>query len=275
MIRTAAAPIDRAGLRRLRANTKHLSDCWYGVVDRHAYLNGLSGDAELVRLLTPSYAAHVHNAMLGVLVTDLIRDIGALILDRSKGSSSLWKSNELLRKPAVLAALQAEYATIDRLPGNWDDIPEDMRAAFQSQFEERERQRSVAIYWKERKRSLKRTAAILTCKTADKVRQARDRGVAHYDLVMDGTEWRTWQIAEANLTYGQIDRFVGHCSRAVETMASFVNRTSLDLGEGRRLSEKYLAEYSGALKVGLRANRVKSGVRRLRLAEQAIRSRGR
>ena len=89
------------GLAHLKVVVRHLLDVWPGVLQRQTYMQAMGRRDELSKALNQTYAAHVHNTLQGVLVIDLIREVGALILDDDKRSASVRRAVAALRDDSV------------------------------------------------------------------------------------------------------------------------------------------------------------------------------
>ena len=100
---------DLAGLKVI---VKHLGDMWPAVLHRRAYMLALAQGGELRAGLDQTYAANVHSAIQQVLLIDLLRELGALVLDTNTKSASVANSVRLLRSREITQELEAEYRMV-------------------------------------------------------------------------------------------------------------------------------------------------------------------
>ena len=98
------------------------------------------GQSEALRdALAQTYAAHVHNAVQDVFVSDLIREIDVLVLDSNPSSASVASAMATLRDEAVLTELQADYRVIVPVRGyNERELDEAMSNLVHEMHEESE-----------------------------------------------------------------------------------------------------------------------------------------
>ena len=130
--------------------------------------------------LRETYAAHITNMLQDVLVLDLLREIGALVLDPNSNSASVARALSALRDPGVIAELRAEYEIVRPLGHiGGDELTPEMRAQIDAHWQETERKDQLAKFEK----WLAELATIDAELTGSELRnllwQARKKGVAH------------------------------------------------------------------------------------------------
>src|ERR1700686_3044582 len=81
-----AAPTPGDILAQLKTIVKHLGYRWPATLHRQTYFHAMTRSEELADALRDTYAAYVHNTISATLVVDLIREIGASVLDRTSDS---------------------------------------------------------------------------------------------------------------------------------------------------------------------------------------------
>ncbi len=106
------APSAAEKLARLKAIVTHVGDQWGTVLHRQAYFHAMTRSTELADGLQGTYAAHVHNTVTDTFVIDLLREIGALVLDRDSNSASVAVAVRVLRDPLVLDELRKDYRIV-------------------------------------------------------------------------------------------------------------------------------------------------------------------
>jgi hypothetical protein len=83
-------PIERTRtekLARLKTIVKHIGDKWPTVLRRRTHMDEMGKSEGLRAGLEHTHSAHVHNELHVVLIVDLIREVGALVLDKNPRSA--------------------------------------------------------------------------------------------------------------------------------------------------------------------------------------------
>jgi hypothetical protein len=141
--------------------------------------------------------------------------------------------------------LRAEYEVVRPLGHiGGDQLTPEMRAQIDAQWEETEREDQLAKFeiW------LKEIATIDADLTRSELRNllwlARKKGVAHYDIVRAGDDWKLWSVEGTGLTWGQINTYVDMCTEAIDALSVLVLQTSFDFEESQRISQQYVDDSS-------------------------------
>jgi hypothetical protein len=222
------------GLEHLKVTLQHVLKRWPAVLQRRHYLQAISQDEDLRKALIHTYAAHVHNTLHAALSVDLLRDIGALILDRDPKSASLAQAVAALKTDAIRQSLRDTYAAdhkshLDhRLPSVLSRIE----------------------------------LNLLSTPCAHTIRTIRNKAVAHYDVDHDGKNWKMWDLTEVGLTYGQLDQYIDGCTEAVDGLCGLVLRQVFSFDALPKVSETYVQEYIAALVIGLKSQKEANEARR-------------
>jgi len=258
-----AAPSPVEKLARLKTIVTHIADQWGTVLHRQTYFHAMTRSTELADALQSTYAAHVHNTVTDTFVIDLIREIGALVLDRDSKSASVAVAVRGLRDPLVLDELRKDYRIV--LPSRWlsGRVPAEVRREFDDANNERQIIENLAEFDQRLADVTKIPDSILDTDIGDLLRIARNKSVAHYDVVRDGADWRMWHIEGTGLTYGKLDEYVDACTSAVDGLLRLVKRTAHDFEGTRQVAQDYANDYVGALVIGLQR---KKELREARLA---------
>jgi hypothetical protein len=253
---TPAPPTPTQRLERLKLVVKHLSNTWPHVLQRQSCLQSLGRREDMHSALRDTYAAHVTNMLQDVLVLDLLREIGALVLDPNSNSASVVRALSALRDAGVIAELRAEYEVVRPLGHiGGDQLTPEMRAGIDAHWQETERRDQLAKFenW------LEQIATIDAELTGSELRNllwlARKKGVAHYDIVRAGNDWKLWSVEGTGLTWGQINTYVDMCTKAIDALSLLVLQTSFDFEESQRISQQYVDEFIEALAIGLRSQK--------------------
>jgi hypothetical protein len=240
-------------LARLKTIVKHLEDLWPALLHRQTYFHALTRSAELAEALTNTYAAHTHNTISDMFVIDLIREIGALVLDRDSRSASVAIVVQILDNPFVLDELRKDYRIV--LPSHWlggRDVSVNDRRAIDEELNETQILENLAEFDARRSKLPEIHDSVLNSNVGSALVIARNKSVAHYDIVRDGNDWKMWRIEGTGLTYGQLDEYVDACTSAVDTLLHFVGRTAFDFNGTREVARDYANDYIDALVIGLR-----------------------
>ncbi|MGH8327239.1 MAG: hypothetical protein ACRET2_10795, partial [Steroidobacteraceae bacterium] len=224
---------------------------WGTVLHRQAYFHAMTRSTELADGLQGTYAAHVHNTVTDTFVIDLLREIGALMLDRDSNSASVAVAVRVLRDPLVLDELRKDYRIV--LPSRWlsGRVPGEVRRAFDDSEEKRQVIENLAEFDRRLDHVTKIPGSTLDTDIGELLRTARNKSVAHYDVVRDGADWRMWRIEGTGLTYGKLDEYVDACTSAVDHLLHLVKRTAHDFEGTRQVARDYANDYVGALVIGL------------------------
>lgn len=246
-------------LVRLKQIVKHLASTWPLVLRRLTIMKSMGRNDELRGALKGTYAAHVHNTIQDVLIIDLIREIAALILDNDKRSASARRAVAILHNDAVLNELEKEYNVVDPRPRIYDEdhLNPVQGRALKTQFQHYERESAAKEFRTLRRRLEGQGEVAFRSGIGTRILTARNKAVAHYDIVRHGTDWRMWRLGDTALTYGDVDAYVDMCTSLVDMLNLLVRRESSDFKACKDIDEEYAKEYVAALLIGLRAQREK------------------
>jgi hypothetical protein len=241
-------------LAQLKAVVRYLSDAWPTVLHRRIYARGMGRHEELREGLDKTYAGHVHHTLQDVFLIDLIREIGALVLDTDRRTASVANAIRLLRDANVMHELEAAYRVIPPVPArmyNEDELEPETAAHVRQMIHDAELRRNL-----ERLATLPATIKqmkkeLLSSKVGKTIRTARNKAVAHYEVIRDGSDWKMWRIDGAGLTYGQLDSYVDQATSAIDNLSHFVLGAAFDYEGSQRIGEERINEYVDALVLGL------------------------
>lgn len=244
------------GLAHLKVTVQHVLNTWPAVLQRQLYLQAMNGSRALREALALTHAAHVHNALQAVLVVDLVREVGVLVLDTDSRTASVARAVMALRSESVLQELRAEYGTFTWRPGTSEAVQKSIHDVLLRQG--LEELTSLPDYLKIIEDE------VLSNELAKTMRTIRNKAVAHNDVAHDGNDWRMWRIEGVGLTYGQLDEFIDACTRAIDRLSRIVLRQAYAFGDLPGMSRQYADEYIEALVIGLNRQR---GIREQRGAD--------
>jgi hypothetical protein len=112
---------------------------------------------------------------------------------------------------------------------------------------------------------------VLKTETAAAIRTARNKGIAHYEVIRDGEDWRMWRISDVQLTYSQLAAYVELCTQAIHMLSALVCQSSHNFDRTRHDAESDVGLYVDALVAGLDAQRRAKDERRT--AKRGMRTR--
>jgi hypothetical protein len=242
-------PVDK--LARLKTIVEHLGNQWTAVIYRQTYFHTMTRSSELGSALNSTYAAHVHNAIVDTFVIDLIREIGALVLDNDSRSASVSAAMQILRDSLVLDELRKDYRVV--LPSRWlrQDVPADVRHAIDEELKAKQVLENLSVFEAHLAELPEIQRSVIESDVGSALRVARNKSVAHYDVVREGEDWKLWRVEGTGLTYGKLDEYVDACTLAVDRLMRLVKREAPDFESTRNVARDYADDYIEALVIGL------------------------
>jgi hypothetical protein len=226
--------------------------------------NGTAHDAKLCRPCEKSADRHAYRRP--ELIVDLIRDLGASLLDSRREAMSLRRVIQYLTDARIRSELLTEYRVIPPLPRSYgDELEPNQQLEVDSLWRKRELRRADSEFQQLYPKVLAYRKSLLESDVAAAVELARNRGVAHYQIVNDGGDWRAWRIADARITFKQLRDFIRAGSQAIQDTRILVLRASGSFEEGEDIFRKYFGEFAEALVIGLRRQRAREKSERKRL----------
>jgi AbiU2 len=230
---------------RVKGIVRHLVDNWAALLRQRQFIQTLSSSEALIAALKDTYAAHVHNAIGVVMVTDLFRVVGALILDNDTRPASVVNAVSLLREEPTLRALCAQMVeNVKAGPYADEAAAESVRRHLMADH--------AAGYYRDAQTALQWIESnVLKSPFAFTLRTIRNKAVAHNELVRDGDDWKAWRIESTGLTYGELDAFIDTCTQAVDRLAHLALRQSHAFELEPEHAKRWAQEYADALAVGL------------------------
>jgi hypothetical protein len=105
------------------------------------------------------------------------------------------------------------------------------------------------------------------------IQKARDKAIAHYDVVPVGDDFRMWPIEESGLTFAQLDAYVDACTAAVNTLSGLVGlvlNSSVQFARTSATAKNDVNQYIAALVTGLDAQRAEREKRRRERRQQLL-----
>jgi hypothetical protein len=228
-------------------------------------------DENLRRAIDLTYTANVQNTVRDVLIIDLIRSIGALVLDEDvRRAASVSTAVWYLRNKKLLAELEAEYRVVPPLPPDAIDegTPPEVREAIKEQHYASELDRNMEQFATLLPALDEIEQTLLKTDVALAIKQARDKAVAHYDVLPAGDAFKVYRLDDSGLTFALLDEYVDKCTIAIDRLSMLARHASFDFGRARELAEKDVGLYISALVTGLDAQRKEERERKARRRQQ-------
>lgn len=233
-----------ADVGRVRTIVSHLVGSWCAVLRQLQYIETIGDTQPLVAALENTWAAHVHNALGAVLIMDLIRAAGAVILDRRSDVASLARAVALLERDITLRALVKEQTEVK--PGRYMD------EATAESLSKGLMKHHAQGYYKDARADLAWIKDhVLNTDIAVTVEMVRHMAVAHNAIVFDGARWQLWRVEQSGLTYGQLDIFIGASTEAIVRLGHLVLHQAHAFDVEREHAQRWATEYAEALTLGL------------------------
>jgi hypothetical protein len=229
-------------------------------------MQSLGRNEDLHEALEQTYVAHITNTLQEVLVIDLLRELGALVLDDDRESASVARTMCALRDPEVIAELRREYEVVRPL-GNagGDKLTLAQRAELDAQWEQSERREQLERFEHFRQQLAALDKELTESEVGEKLWKARCKGVAHYDVERSGDDWQLWRVGGTGLTWGQINTYVDKCSEAIGVLLALVRQTSFDFEGSKEVAQGYVDEFIDGLVRGLQSQKQEQAEKRQRL----------
>jgi len=184
---------------------------------------------------------------------DLIREIGAIVLDQNPNSASVAVASQLLSDAAVVNELKKDCEIT--IPIRWINtssaVDEKTRRTITEDLRRQDIEDSVKAFEGQLADLPHIVQPVLDSDIGKSIRQARNKSVAHYDVVRKGGDWKLWQIE--GITFGDLDRYFDACTVGVEGLARVVRGQEFQFPETRNVARDYASDYVDALVQGLRS----------------------
>jgi len=182
----------------------------------------------------------MHSALSG----DLVRSIGAYILDRNSRSASVARAITALRKPSIITQLKTHVYGM--VPSAQNETPAIAAANEHLQHGE---YASIFVGLPAELREIQRT--VIDAPMAKVVEEVRNKLIAHAAIEHDGKTWKVWTVGGTKLTYPQLDNYIDECTKAVDKLSHRVLRAAYSFDHQPGVDQRYADEYIEALLKGL------------------------
>jgi len=218
-------------------------------------MRALGGREDLHRALEQTYTAHVTNMLQHVLLLDLFREIGGLILDPDKRSASLLRAFSALRDTELMEELRAEHAVVRPAIHIGAELPPEVWEQFEAERKDRDRREQLERLERDLSELGPLEEKIRSADVAERLWTIRSKGIAHYKVVHEGPEWKLWAEdgtqTRVTVTWGEINDYMDACTRSVELLYGVACHTSFSFEDAKVVSQGNVDEFIDALRIGL------------------------
>jgi len=191
---------------KIRAYTKAMIGRLVVADQKIAMLSPLLHDKELLKKWDDSYGGHGLNLLKMTLYFDLVRELAAISLDKDKRCPSVKNILQLLESQDLLNYLKAEYC--EPLPINWiNDIDEDSKKFWEEKHHERDLAENEERFNKTYQEIKSEYKALKSSILHEKIRDARNKLIAHYEMRHDGETPRMVDPTDFGLKWGDAEQY--------------------------------------------------------------------
>jgi AbiU2 len=171
-----------------------------------AMLKPLLHDRDLIEKWDGSHGAHGLNLLNMTLYYDLVRELAAISLDKDKKSPSIKNILKLLDSKDLLNHLKQEYCK--PLPMNWiNDIDEDSKRFWEEKYSERELTENEERFNNTYQEIRGEYKSLKESELFKKIRDARNKLIAHYEMRHDGEAPRMVNPTDFDLKWGDAEEY--------------------------------------------------------------------
>ena len=247
--------------RKLCHIVEHVYGQWSVLNENWTYMRSLGKSKEFTAALSPSHAAHVHNAIQNAFMLDTLRELGALILDRGEDATSLHHTFRLIKSTGVLEDIRDTYRVVTA-PRSLNSLEPVLQAEVDAMLMKRQLEANRQEFEKLHKRLNEVEAPVFDTDIAKKIGKSRNKAIAHYDVRRAGEDWKTMTIGDADMNFGDVDAYLPSCAEAVQVETLFVLRMNIDYADFKRGFEKNVNEFIDALVRGKKQQEAEKEERR-------------
>jgi hypothetical protein len=230
-------------IAKIRAYSHTVVGAYFTADRKLALLRPTLYDQELIRQYDNSVAAHGLNLLQVTLFLDLVKDATVFTLDQDKRAASLHNVLRLLSQDDLREELCREYCT--PRPSHWigGNIDEETRRCLEERRQEDFRQ-AQAVDFNGRYTKLKEQAdMILTGDLATRLKKARDKLIAHYEMTAAGSEPSPVSPEDVGLKWGDVDDYFGEIEPLIFDAELLIANSSYALAQFKKNSERVAREF--------------------------------
>lgn len=221
-------------LRKLSDFAETMGHLYFGAQQKIEIFDGLQ-NPELRDRLADSHGMHAHSAICRILTDDLIRDVWAFTLDRDARAPSISNLWNQLRDGDFRDALREQFDDSNALEWWGPELPSaererrmqtarrDRRAAAFQAFDQVIQRLEIGI------------PALLESEQARRICKARNRVIAHYNMVKTPAGHAIFDISTLGLRWEDPREFLAQAAPIVLELAGIIARAGFDVAEYSRV----------------------------------------
>ncbi|MBV1959736.1 MAG: hypothetical protein KUG53_03265 [Pseudomonadales bacterium] len=199
-------------------------------------------DKELIEKWDGSHGAHGLNLLNMTLYYDLIRELTAISLDRDKKSPSITNIFKLLDSQDLLNHLKAEYC--EPFPMSWiNDVDEDSKKFWEEKFSTREFSENEERFNSSYKEAKQEYKSLKKSDLFKKIRNTRNKLVAHYEMRHDGEAPRMVNPADFDLKWGDAEEYFEQIKPIITKLVLIISNEGYALDAYRNQHEKIANDF--------------------------------
>ncbi len=229
-------------MQKIRAYSKAMVSRLIVADRKIALLSPLVKNSDLIAKWDNSYGAHGLELMRITIYLDLVRELAAISFDRSSKSPSIFNILELLKSKPLLDSLKSDYC--QPTPISWvTNVDPDSRAFWEAKHKERELEEKSKKFF-EHYRTAK--AAFSELKNKDiytKMRNVRNKLVAHYEMRKVGSEPRLADPSDFDLKWGDVEIYFEEIKPIIVELVLLISNEAYALDLYREDHDKIAREF--------------------------------
>lgn len=232
-------------VEKIVAYAKAMADLYLSANQKLAILDPLLGKG-FSEPLDSTHGAHAYNALTLSLLLDVVRDSHAFVLDRDSRAPSLENIWLIMNEAALKRALREVWSR-PPAPGTFHDggqvLSGERKRKAEDEYYVRERREREARFdglWTEVEADLPK---VLGSPLARRIRDARNKSVAHYEMRSAGGALKVFQPADAGLTWGDPSAFMDQVEPVLFNVVLLATNGSYDLTRFKAVHAEYARDF--------------------------------
>lgn len=153
-----------------------------------------------------SHSAHALEILRITMFFDLVRELAAISLDKDARSPSIRNVLRLLESTELVEALKADY--IKPLPITWiNDVDADSKAFWEEKRKEEQVSENLKKFNGHLKTARDTYAALIQVDLYRRIKDTRNKMVAHYEMRKDGEIPRIFGPSDIELKWNDVEKY--------------------------------------------------------------------
>lgn len=222
-------------VRKVRAYSRAVASIYIDADFKRALVGPAIDDQTVIDRCNESGAGRALDFLQILLYLDLIKDAVAITCDRDSRSASLYNLMRLLANDDLRATIQTDYCAPAWGGPPRDEAMKEVRAAVQA-----ERRPRLESQFEDKYAALaKGVEEMLAEPETEKLRTARNKLIAHYEVTAAGEEPRLVRLADLDLNWGDAERLLDSAEPLVFETEMLVSGASYALDQFKRNHRGY------------------------------------